>query len=536
MPLEGQKMQEFSDREWVELLSKDRDLHDEKVVITGKFSPTLKLNKKDWEKHFAGFSGFAFKQGKEINIVPMSAGGPKEKIPEWVWNRLKVSSGERFCITERKGRYYLKKLELTERSTSIPHLTIMDSFGRDVVERVYSAFLDPQQITSKGLEPLLHLMGKFKYDPISPFKKMTGKLGYLGRKEFIGESHESDAQLMREFVKTLEETQLENGSWEDNTMITASNIIKLREAGVTPENHVIGEGVKWLLSTAEPLGFPGLFMLSEKLVARFNAWKASQMRGKSGRPHRRTTEREAHKYLENRDVLSSISAWPCELRLTWTSGIVIEALLRCGLHEKPRVVKAINTLFKMSERGRWCGCGYFDTRDRNFISESLEPINFNRRPVLKFSLDANFIARLVCDNYRLVALDAGKNRALVTNRFQSTGECSMVVLRALSFHPEFPGSNFESNSALSCAGYLGIDGVEEDAYISSVFALLTNMSHAFAAFLVLRSIPVLIRRQGEDGLWQEKPIGRCPPPTKEESSLMILRALKRFGFLDALIP
>jgi hypothetical protein len=532
----GQKTQEFSGQEWVELLSKDRDLHDEKVIITGKFSPTLKLNKKDWEKYFADFGGIVFEQGLEIAIVPLNTGGPKAKIPEWVWSHLKASPGERYCITERKGRYYLKKLELIERSTSIPHLTIMDSFDRAVVRRMYSGFLDLQQVMFKDLERLLRLMGKFKHDPISPFKKMAGKIGYLGRKEFIGRTNEADGQFMRDYVKAFENTQLENGSWEDSTMITAFNIIKLHECGVTLENPVMDLAAKWLLSTREPLGFPGLFMLSEKLVSRFNAWKASQMRGRSGRPHRRTTEREAHKYLEHRAVLSSISAWPCELRLTWTSGIVIEALLRCGLHQEPRVVKAINTLFKMSERGRWCGCGYFDTRDMNFVTESSEPVDFNRRPALKFSLDDNFIARLVCDDYRLLALKAGKNRALLTNRFRSTGECSMVVLKALSFHPEFPGSHFEANSALSCAGYLGMDGVEEDAYTSSVFGLLTNMTHVFAAFLVLRSVPVLIRRQQKDGLWQEKPIGSCPAPTKEESSYMILRAFKKFGFLDALIP
>lgn len=532
----GPKAQEFSGREWVGLLSEERNLHKEKVIITGKFSTTLKLNKKDWEKYFADFGGIVFEKGKEIAIVSLNTGGPKAKIPEWVWSHLKASPGGRYCITERKGRYYLKKLELTERPTSIPHLTIMDYFDCDVVRRMYSGFLDLQQIMLKDLERLLRLMGKFKYDPISPFKRMAGKIGYLGRKEFLGRTNEADKQFIHEYVKAFENTQLENGSWEDNIMITAFNIIKLHEVGLTLENPVMDKAVKWLLSTEEPLGFPGLFMLSGKLVTRFNVWKAGQMRGRSGRPHRRTTEREAHTYLEHRAVLSSISAWPCELRLTWTSGIAIEALLRCGLHQEPRVVRAINTLLRMSERGRWCGCGYFDTRDMNFVPESSEPVDFNCRPVLKLSLDDNFIARLVCDNYRLLALDAGNNRAIVTNRFRSTGECSMVVLKALSFHPDFPSSHFEANSALSCAGYLGMDGVEEDAYISSVFGLLTNMAHAFAVFLVLRSVPVLIRRQQKDGLWQEKPIGRCPPPSKEESSFMILRALKMFGFLDALIP
>ncbi len=535
-PVTAPKAQEFSDREWAELLSKEQVLHKEKVVITGKFGPTLRINKKDWEKYFADFGGFEFKEGKEIAIVPLSTGGPKTIIPESVWNRLKASSGDRYCITEREGGYYLKKLDLTERWALIPGLTIIDSFDRDVVERMYSGFFDLQKITSKDLTRLLRFVGKFRYDPISPFEKMQGKIGFLGRKEFFGKLNKKDTQFRHEYIKQFQETQLENGSWEDNTMSTAFNVIKLHEAGDTLENPVMEKGAKWLLSTAEPLGFPGLFMLSEKLVARFNAWKTSQTRGRSGRPHRRTTDVEAHKYLENRDILSSISAWPCELRLTWTSGIAIEALLRCGLQEESRVIKAINTLLKMGERGRWCGCGYFDTRDINYIAESLEPIDFNRIPVFKSSVDEDFVAQLVCDNHHLLALGVGENRAFLTNRFRSTGECSMVVLKALSFHPKFNGSNFEANSALSCAGYLGIDGVEEDAYLSTVFGLLASLNHPFAAFLVLRSIPLLIRRQGKDGLWQEKPIGRCPPPSKEESSFMILRALKKFGFLNALIP
>ena len=51
---------------------------------------------------------------------------------------------------------------------------------------------------------------------------------------------------------------------------------------------------------------------------------------------------------------------------------------------------------------------------------------------------------------------------------------------------------------------------------------------------------MLIRQQGADGLWQEgqiDPGGQgCPPPTKEESSFLILRALKQFDYLDALLP
>jgi hypothetical protein len=62
-----------------------------------------------------------------------------------------------------------------------------------------------------------------------------------------------------------------------------------------------------------------------------------------------------------------------------------------------------------------------------------------------------------------------------------------------------------------------------------------------SAYLVLRSVPLLARRQGKDGFWREELLFSdqkhpIPVPTKEESSFMILTALKTFGFLDALRP
>ena len=433
------KAAELPGREWAELLSKDHGLSKERVILTGTFGPSLNINKSEWERHFPGFQGFTFGQGKAVEIRPEKSGERKVRIPDWVWARLGAARGRRYGITERDGRYYLKKLRLAEHDTPVPGITVIDSFKGDTVHRTYAGNLDLRRITRKDLTRLLGHMGRFKYDPVSPFETMDGRAGYLGRKTLLGRPGKEDQTFLQSYEQRISESQLENGSWENNTMITASNLIKLRDTGVSPQAPAVARGVTWLLSTPEPLGFPGLFMLTDRLTSRFSEWKAKQRRGRSGRPHRRTTDREARAYLENRDVLNSISAWPCELRLTWTSGMTLEALLRCGLHEEPRVIKAVNTLLAMSERGGWCGCGYFDSRDRNFVPESLDPVDFNRMPFPRFSLGENFAARLTCDNVRFLALKAGRDRAFLTNRFLSTGECSMVVLKALSFHPRFPG-------------------------------------------------------------------------------------------------
>lgn len=112
----------------------------------------------------------------------------------------------------------------------------------------------------------------------------------------------------------------------------------------------------------------------------------------------------------------------------------------------------------------------------------------------------------------------------------------MVVRKALSFHPKYHGSNFEANAALLTTWYQAVDGTWGDAYLSTAFGLLARIRHPLSAFMILRSIPLLIREQGLDGLWQERQIGQCPPPAKAESTFMILRTLKEFDFLDALLP
>jgi hypothetical protein len=537
-------VQELTAKEWISILSQEYPASKERVIIIGNFSRSVRINKEAWKWYFKNFAGIDFKSGEEIEIVPNGAGGPKAQLPGWIRERLAAAPGNIFCIIERDRRYYLKKLLLTERPTQIPVCMVTDSFDKDVVHRIYTNSPDIQQISYPTLEQIFTHTGKFRHDPLVPFKEMNGRIGFLARKEFLGGMTKSDQEQASMYCQQIAQRQSDNGSWDDNIMTTAFNLIKLIEAGATMKDAALEKGSAWLLSTPEPLGFPGLFMLTEKLTTRFNAWKIKQTRGKSNRPHRKTTDNEANKYLQDRDRLSSISAKPCELRLTWTSAIAIEALLRCGLYEESRVVQAINTLMTIGRGWSWCGCGYFDSRNCNYIQASTEPIDFNRFPILNrnlpYSLDwymtRQRIASLVCNNYDWSALDLGNGKALLVKRFRSTGECSLVVRRALSFHPQYHGSNFETNVALTSTWFQGADGTWGDAYLSTMFGILERTVHPLSALLVLRSIPMLIREQRKDGFWSERPTSSCPPPSKEESSYIILKTLKRFNFLEPLRP
>jgi hypothetical protein len=330
----------------------------------------------------------------------------------------------------------------------------------------------------------------------------------------------------------------------------------LVEVEATIKEAAVERAVAWLLHTKEPSGFPGLFMTSERAVDSFNAWKARQEPGSKKRRNRRPSADECQMYLDNQDILGiSNTCYGCELKITWASAIAVEALLRCGLHDDPRVVMAINTLLAMRQwrSARWCGCGNF-VADADY-PESAAMVDFDLHPIqlknprsatirmIDWLMERDDILKLACNGgYSGLAL--GADQVLVTKTArQGSGDCSMVVHRALSYHPAYHGSNLETMAALEYAYRQSWLGDWTGNYMSFFFSLLARTRCPLSAFLVLRTVPLLVRQQRPDGFWKEEPIpyiggrGRMVPVLeREETTFMILIALKTFGFLDALRP
>jgi hypothetical protein len=127
-----------------------------------------------------------------------------------------------------------------------------------------------------------------------------------------------------------------------------------------------------------------------------------------------------------------------------------------------------------------------------------------------------------------------------------SGDCSFIVHRGLSWHPAYRGSTLETLGALELEFRQGWDGVWTGNTLFFVFTTLERFSCPLAAFLVLRSIPLLIRTQGKDGFWHEAgevvrqgwAVGRgpLPRPTKEQTTFAVLKALKKFHLLSELLP
>jgi hypothetical protein len=527
--------------EWIKLLSGDYAPSEEHVVYVAKFRRALRIRKDVWGN--LGLPGIDVRPGSEVELVAADDGGPKLTVPDWAIDQLSLGTANWVCITERDGRLYLKRLDLVECPTRIPGRVVLDTFEDCVVTRTYSSCSDLESIRLEGLGQWLARMGRLPHDPLAPFEQMDGWLGLVARKMLVGGFSDRDLEAARIYRQEIADAQQADGSWEGGVLRTAANLIRLLDLDATIQEPAVEKAARWLLDLPEPAGLPGLFMLSEKLVRRFNEWKTKP--GAKGRPHRRESKGEMGEFLSTVDYATNYALDACELRLTWTTALVLEALLRCGLHDEPRVVRAINTLFALSGHGGWCGCGYLDAKvDVPSVQEPVDwgfPVPKQNSPHhIDWFPEERDIVQPVYDGHHQ-ALAIAPRKALLVKSWHNTGLCTMVMHRALSYHPQYAGSTLEVMDALCLAYVQSAYGTWGDmVHVSSMLGFLSRLTHPLAAFLVLRSVPWLIREQGEDGLWQEKAITRdgkgCPPPVKEESSFLILRALKQFGFLDVLWP
>ena len=534
--------------EWLKVLSKAGTPSTERVIVAGKFSTALRIRKRQWDRHFTGFGGVAFTRGKEIRVVPRASGGPRADVPAWVRDHLGVGPDDGLCVTERGGTFYLKKLQLVEMSSEVPACVIVDTFAPGSVKRSYSPAVPFDQIKHDHLERILSAVGTFRHDPIAPFRHVQGRVGLLARKELLGGWTKADTEAVKAYRKELAEDQLDDGSWHESMIHTAFRLIRLIEVGGTRKHAAVAKGVRRLLESPEPIGFPGLFFCDPAMADKFNQWKeehtGSDRFTKSGAKH-------AEQAFANNVDLVGRGGEACETRVYWSSAVVLEALLRCGLARNPRVVRAVRTFLAVTRTGggRWCGNHIFMAkRDYSGLSG---PLDFDCAQVTpaertKWATNGKDVIEMVADDpdyghehYKQWAL--GKNRAALMRHADEHdgGNCTFIVHRALSWHPGYRGSQLELLGSLKCENLQGWDGAWSRSGLAFAFLMLERLATPLAAFAALRSVPVLIRRQGPDGLWNEAHLPtahpKTKPPPKEVTTFVVLKTLKKHGFLDALL-
>ena len=293
-------------------------------------------------------------------------------MPDWASEQLAVRRGSRLCVTQKGDRFHLKRLELIERPTGVPGGVIVDRFAGNAVKRVLSINTDLSLLTPAHLRYMLARVGQFRHDPLGPFRTMGGRVGILARRELFGQLGKADKKALREYRNGICSQQLEDGSWERSAVRTGFGVIRLLGTGLTVRNRSIRRGADWLLACTEPMGRPGLWMFSEELTDQFNRSRRAKPDDRVAYRFRRGSSAELRAFIDNADVYGLCNSF-CGPKTMYSTGVALEALLRCGLAGEPRVLRTLHTL----QRVPWCE-GHLGGTPSVPVPRSPDPFDFDR--------------------------------------------------------------------------------------------------------------------------------------------------------------
>lgn len=517
---------------WIELLAEWPPAAEGVILISRLKRPYgLLVPKRKLKTCFGGAPGVSLSVGDDISLSPSAKATPRVDLPEDVVARLQLSPRCYVCVSQRRadGVRTVRRLEMQEGESDVPGAVVLDSFSPQVVTRTRYSRTTFEALDPKAMKKLVAQMGTLKHDPWARLSQAGGRPGYLSRQRSGAASATADRALCSQCEADILAAQGADGSWDDSSVTTAFQLIRLAELGKTTGDAAVAKAVQWLLSCPEPAGSPGLFTATTPIAQEFDRLKPTgdaprvlwekvchYFRPKAGLPRKYQPLRDS--FDQGRDIAPMV----CELGITSASAVVLHALLRLGLADHDRVKKAINTLLA-AWRGYWCAHKFY-VREWS-APTSTEGPDFNNR----FAAPDAWYDETKCTEMTAPSFpcrQVGDNEVLMEEKIASgCGGCSPAIYEALSWHPGFAGSNLEVRAAMGYAEMQSASGHWWQPR-AGIMHHLARFSHPLAAFLVARTVPQLIRDQAEDGLWAEG----------EAGSLDILTALDHFGFLDSLRP
>lgn len=261
--------------------------------------------------------------GRRLHIVD----GNRARLPDDVLRKLGISKDERgkslVGLVQRRDALAVKRFEVVEEEGEIADLYDIETPLR--IRRVAKTNPMPE----KALPSL-----RKKYKGLSLQHDVRNYL--KGRRTFevwkarklLGASEPSDGELRRELIRERLSRQLEDGSWEGKTTVTARNLGELDDLGMTRREPEIQKAVRWLLVRPQSSYNPGLFYAYDELVEeqkRIREKGAIKRRG----PIERFNQRRSREVNLIRDG-DSLVRRPCGPRITWTTALVLGPLLKLG--------------------------------------------------------------------------------------------------------------------------------------------------------------------------------------------------------------
>ena len=471
--------------------------------------------------------------GEEMPLMK----GNRIRLPDKVLKRLGVAGGGLVGLVQRENAVAIKKVEIVEREGEIARLYDLETTLK--ISRVAETNPMPEKILPKLRQQ--HKDFKLNYK-VRKFLKGRRTLEAWRARRILGISEASDEELRKYLVSERLDKQREDGSWEGRVTIASRNLTELADLGMTKNDLEIQRGVKWLMERPQSAYNPGMFFAFDELVKEQQEVVEERRRQKRGsRP--RFNQRRG---LEVRLVRAgdSLIGWPCGPRITWTTALVLEALLKLGYEETERVQAAL----RMLSMSRWCdnaqqhglsGTGEIK-RKEPYSNEEIEKIR--QESIQQFRYGGirgtgeieradmahipfylrriKHIPRADADEYELGMPEVG-------------GGCPVIMTRALSrVKNEKLRRLAEARVWETAGGQHSQDTSYSGKYAKRYFRspqaaflqIFAGYDHPVSKVAIIRMIPWIMRNQNKDGSWGTE-------KSKDAATLAVVSALHTVGLI-----
>jgi hypothetical protein len=451
--------------------------------------------------------------------VPATLNGNRLLLPPEIIAELDLEQGDLLAFVQRKEAVVLKKVGVQEQAGGCAR--IVDRETARQITRVAQTSPLPAQLL-----PALQAQygdASLRYD-VRTYLAGRPTLAAWKARKLIGSDGPDDGALREELAQVRLREQDEDGSWGGDVVRTARALRELGELGLASDAREVRAGVDWLLARPQSSANPGMFFLTDELVAKQAAVVESRAQGKGGR-FREIKKSEQRLVMAGDDLINM----PCGPRIMWPNALAIEALLGLGYEGQPRVRAALELMVTRD----WCECGYqhglsswrdtkpvTDEQIAQFESECMAEYRYGglRNVADLVKMDVTAKARVVhrredgVDVYFLAMADHIQG-------------CEAITTRAMSQVKDTRMRRFAEAHLWRFASRQRADGTFPPERYGSGFTregllqLFARYDHPVSKVVIVRSLPWIVEIQNADGSWGEG-------PRKDAATLAVLTALR----------
>jgi hypothetical protein len=354
-----------------------------KISTDGKFRL-----KKIVLKHLKGYSAekLMLHYNNEI-LLSIDQGSGKElplqkrnrlQFPSEFLRKMGIKKDNLICFIERPKAVAIKNFSVKFSESTRPK--IVDLETHKTVTRYVESFPEPKKLLKQLIESSQEIT--LDTNPLNYWKYKETFAAWKAR-TILGITDENDILLQKKIIQERFNDQKANGSWDDNIVLTAKNLLDLYDLGMSRNYPQIQEAISWLMDRPESPHNPGMFFLSDELIEEQQEIIAQRKEITKG-PRPRFRKRLKSE-LRELTLMSPFYNNPCGPRIMWPNALVLEALLAFGYENHARVPTILETL----AYGDWCECNYqhgiYDWKRKQPMSMQ-EVITFEKQTINEFLL------------------------------------------------------------------------------------------------------------------------------------------------------